>query len=54
MKGIIRERRETEWGKTERETNRERFLTLGGQKGLQKGRWVGRWGNWVTGIEEGT
>ena len=32
--------------KLERNTNRERFLTLG-NKGLQKGRWVGGWGNWV-------
>ena len=23
-------------------------------KGLQKGRWVGEWGNWVTGTEGGT
>ena len=53
MKGIIRERRETEWEKLERETNHERLLTLG-NKGLQKGRWVEGWGNWVMGTEEGT
>ena len=37
MKGIKRERRETEWGKLERKTSHERPLTLG-NKGLQKGR----------------
>ena len=53
MKGIIRERRGTEWGKLQRETNHERLLTLGNE-GLRKGRWAGGWGNWVTGTEEGT
>ena len=52
MKGTIRERRGTEWEKLERETNRERLLTLG-NKGLQKGRRAGGWGDWVTGTEEG-
>ena len=49
MKGIIRERRRTEWEKLERETNHQRLLTLG-NKGLQKRRWVEEWGDWVTGI----
>ena len=52
----IRERRETERGgveKLERKTNHERFLTLG-NKGLQKGRRVGGWGDWVMGTKEGT
>ena len=53
MKGIIREKRGTEWEKLERETNHERFLTLR-NKGLWKGRWVGGWGDWVMGTEEGT
>ena len=53
MKGTRRERRGTEWGKLERETNHERLLTLG-NKGLQMGRWVEGWGNWVTSTEEGT
>ena len=39
VKGTIRERRETEWGKLERKTNHERLLTLG-NKGLQKRRRV--------------
>ena len=43
----------TEWEKLERETNHERLLTLG-NKGFRKGKWVGGWGNWVTGNEEGT
>ena len=38
--------------KLERKTNHKRFLTLG-NKGLQKGRWVMGWGNWVTGIKGG-
>ena len=42
----------TERGKLERETNHERFLTLG-NKGLQKGK-RGGWGDWVTDTEEGT
>ena len=32
MKGIIRERRGTEWEKLERETNHERLLTLGNKQ----------------------
>ena len=40
----MRERRGTEWEKLERETDHERLLTLG-NKGLQKGRWVGGWGD---------
>ena len=36
-----------------RKTNPERFRTLG-KKGLQKGRWVEGWGDWVTRIKEGT
>ena len=51
VKGIIRERRETECENTE--TNHERLLTLG-NKALRKERWVGVWGNWVMGTEEGT
>ena len=39
--------------KLERKTNHERLLTLG-DKGLQKGRWVRGWGDWVTGYKEGT
>ena len=31
--------------KLERETNYERFLTLG-NKGLRKGRWEGGWSDW--------
>ena len=53
MKGTIRERRGTEWGKLERETNHEKFLTLG-NKVLWKGRWAGGWASWVTGTKEGT
>ena len=43
----IRERR-----KTERKTNHERLLTLG-NKGLQKGRRVRGWSDWVMGTKEG-
>ena len=44
--------------KLEKKTNDERLLTLRNERagvgGLQKGRrWVGRWGNWMTGIKEG-
>ena len=48
MKGTMKERRE----KLKRKTNHERLLTLGKKKGLQKGRWVGGWSNWVMGIKE--
>ena len=51
VKGTIMEGRETEQVKI-RKTIHERLLTLG-NKGLQKGRWVERYGNWVTGIKEG-
>ena len=44
VKGIIGERRENDWEKLKRETNYERFLTLG-NKGLWKERWVGGWSN---------
>ena len=38
-----------------RETNHERLLILGNeQRVVWKGRWVGSWGNWVTGTEEDT
>ena len=40
--------------KLERKTTHERLLTLGNKKGLQKGRWVGGWGNRVMGIKEDT
>ena len=37
MKGIIRERRGTEWEKLERETNHKRLLTLGNKKSIAEG-----------------
>ena len=37
VKGIIKERRGTEWEKSERETNHERLLTLGDQQGIVEG-----------------
>ena len=37
MKGIIRERRGTEWEKLERVTNHERLLTLGNQQRIVEG-----------------
>ena len=37
MKGIIRERRGTEWEKLERETNHERLLTLGTKQRVREG-----------------
>ena len=39
--------------KLERKRNHEKLVTLG-IKGFAKGRLVGGWGNWVTGIKEGT
>ena len=42
----------TERGKSERETNCERLLTLK-NKGLTKGRWARGWGDWVTGTDGG-
>ena len=37
MKRTIRERRETEWEKLEKETNHERLLTLGNEQRVGKG-----------------
>ena len=44
MKGIIRERRGTEWEKLERETNHERLLTLGNEQRVVEGEMGGGWG----------
>ena len=41
MKGIIGERRENEWEKSERVTKQERLLTLGNEQGEMEGE-VGR------------
>ena len=47
--------REKKWNgkKSERETNHERLL-ITGNKGRVAGEEVGGWGNWVTGVKEGT
>ena len=37
MKGTIRERRETEWGKLERKINCERLLILGNKQKVAEG-----------------
>ena len=37
VKGIIGERRGTEWEKSERETNHERLLTLGNEQRVVEG-----------------
>ena len=47
MKGIIGERRENEWEKSERVAKNERLLTLGNEQGVVEGE-VGR-GDGVTG-----
>ena len=44
VKGIIRERRGTEWEKLERETNHERLLTLGNKQRVVEGEVGGRMG----------
>ena len=44
MKGIIGERRENEWEKLERETNNDRFLTLGNKQSVAEGEVGGRMG----------
>ena len=44
MKGIIRERRENEWEISERETDREKLLTLGNKVGGVEGEVGGGWG----------
>ena len=42
VKGIIGERRENEWEKSERVTKYERLLTLGNEQGIVAGRkWMG-------------
>ena len=45
MKGIVRERRETEWENLERETNHERLLTLGKEHGVVEEEVGGGWGD---------
>ena len=54
MKDRRGERRENEWEISERETEHERFLTLGNKPGVVEGRWTGGWGNCKTGTEGGT
>ena len=51
MKGTIREGEKLSGEKLERKTNHKRLLTLG-NKGLQKGKRVGGWGNWVTALRK--
>ena len=46
VKGIIGERRESEWEKSDRVTEHERLLTLGNEQGVME-REVSR--VWVTG-----
>ena len=53
MKGIIRERRENEWEKLERETNHESLLILGNEQRFSEGEVGKGWGNWVMGTEGG-
>ena len=48
------ERRKNEWEISERETEHERFLTLGNDQGVVEGEVGGGWGYWVTGTEGGT
>ena len=44
VEGIIRERRENEWEKSERVTNHEKFLTLGNKQGVVEGEGGGERG----------
>ena len=39
---------------SEKETKHKRHLFWERNKGQWKGRWVGSWGDWVTGTEGGT
>ena len=41
MKGIIGERRENEWEKSERVTKHKRLLTLGNEQGVVEGEMDG-------------
>ena len=41
VEGIIGERRENEWEKSEKVTKHERLLTLGNGQGVVEGKWVG-------------
>ena len=54
MKGNKGERRKIEWEISERETELERFLTLGNELGVQEREVGGSGGDWVTGTEGGT
>ena len=51
VKGIITERKETEWRKIERKTNHEKLLT--GKQRLVEGEEVRGWYHWA-GTKEGT
>ena len=51
MKGNKGERRKNEWETSERETEHERLLTLGNERGIVEGMVVGDWGDWVMGTE---
>ena len=53
MKRNKGERRKNEWEISERETEHERFLTLGNDQGVVEGEVGGGWGYWVTGTEGG-
>ena len=44
MKGIIGERKENEWEKSERVTKHERLLTLGSEQGVVEGEEGGKMG----------
>ena len=54
VKGIIGERRENEWEKSERVTKHERLLSLGNEQGVVEEEAGGRMDDWVTGTEGGT
>ena len=50
----MREIRENEWEKLERETNHGRLLTLGNKQRVVVGEPGRGMGNWMTNTEEGT
>ena len=54
MKGNKGERRKNEWEMSERETEHEGLLTLGGELGVVEREEDGGGGEWVTGTEGGT
>ena len=54
INGIIGERRDNEWEKSERVTKHERLLPLGNEEGVVEWEVCGECADWVIGLSRGT